>query len=150
MTTIEDHGAIELAADAPPTRAQIVALEQALRAMPQAAIVESHDFAPGLYLRTITIPAGVALTGKVHATEHVFILSRGTLLVATEDGRREIAAPFHQVCRPGLKRVGYALTECVVTNVHITAETDLAKLEAELIEAEALPAPDMKESPWLG
>ena len=109
-----------------------------MRQMPQVEIPTSHTFGPGFYARTITIPAGAALVGKVHATEHIFILSRGELAVATEDGVQVVRAPFQQVCRPGLKRAGHAITECVVTNVHITELTDLAALEAELIQPEAL------------
>lgn len=132
-------------------RAQIDRLEAALLSMPQAEIETTHTFGPGFYARTIRVPAGTVLTGFVHKTEHIFILSQGEMNVATEDGMHRVRAPFQMVCRPGLKRAGHALTECVCTNVHITTETDLGKLEAELIEKPALPAPEQKEElPWLG
>lgn len=134
-------------APAAPSRSQIVALEGIMRRLPQQIdIPTEHTFGPGFYARTITIPAGATLTGKVHATEHVFILSRGELLVATEDGTAHLRAPVQMVCRPGLKRVGHALTEVVCTNVHITSERDLARLEAELITPEVLAAPDTAEA----
>jgi len=129
-----------------PTKAQVQQLEACMRSMPQIDIEPRHTFGPGFYARTITIPAGATLTGKVHATEHIFILSRGELSVATEDGVQRIKAPFQMVCRPGLKRAGYAHTEVECTNVHITTETDLVRLEADLIEPEALPAPDVVEA----
>lgn len=113
-------------------------LESEMRELPQTDIPTDHTFGPGFYARTITIPAGATLVGKVHATEHIFILSRGELAVATEDGMQVLRAPFQQVCRPGLKRAGHAITECVVTNVHITELTDLCALEAELIVPEAI------------
>ena len=128
-----------------PTREQIQQLEAQMRSLPQLEIETRHTFGPGFYARTITLPAGTALTGKVHSTEHIFILSRGELSVATEDGVQRIKAPFQMVCRPGLKRAGYAHTEVECTNVHITTETDLGRLEAELIEPEALPAPAVME-----
>jgi hypothetical protein len=131
-----------------PSRAQIQHLEAEMRKLPQLEIEPQHTFGPGFYARTITIPAGATLTGKVHATEHVFILSKGELLVVTEEGRQLLKAPCQLVCRAGLKRAGHAITEVVCTNVHITSETDLAKLEATLIEAEALPAP--VDTPCLG
>jgi len=132
------------ALDSAPTRQQISALEQELRKFPPAQIETEHTFGPGFYARTIHLEAGTVLTGKVHATEHIFILSKGELLVVTEDGRQHLKAPCQFVCRPGLKRAGYALTDVVCTNVHITDETDLEKLEAQLIEPEEtlLPAAD--------
>lgn len=129
-----------------PTREQIQKLESAMRHMPQIDIPTDHTFGPGFYCRTIRIPAGVTLTGKVHATEHIFMLVEGELLVATEDGTAHLKAPAQMVCRPGLKRVGHALTDVVCTNVHITPERDLAKLEAALIVPDALEAPKTAEA----
>lgn len=123
-------------------RQKIDRLDAAMRERPdQIDIPTEHTFGPGFYARTITVPAGATLTGKVHATEHVFILSRGEMLVATDDGEQRIVAPFQCVARPGLRRAGHAVTECVVTNVHITEETDLLRLEQALIvpERDALP-----------
>lgn len=127
-------------------RPQIERLEAAMRQLPQIEIPVKHTFGPGFYARTITIPAGATLTGKVHATEHVFIVSKGELLVVTDDGEQHIRAPFQTVCRPGLKRAGHALTEVECTNVHITDETDLARLEAQLIVPECLAAPARQEA----
>lgn len=127
-------------------RPQIERLETAMRQLPQIEIQVKHTFGPGFYARTITIPAGATLTGKVHATEHVFIVSKGELLVVTDDGEQHIRAPFQTVCRPGLKRAGHALTEVECTNVHITDETDLARLEAHLIVPECLAAPARQEA----
>lgn len=124
-----------------PSRAQINDFEAELRKLPQVEITVKNTFGPGFYARTIMLPAGTTLTGKVHATEHIFIVSKGELLLATEEGRRHVKAPYQVVCRPGLKRVGYAVTEVECTNVHITDETDLAKLEAMLIVPDALEAP---------
>lgn len=131
---------------ATPRRQRIQDLEAVMRRMPQIDIPVEHTFGPGFYARTITIPAGATLTGKVHATEHIFLVSRGELLVVTDDGERHIVAPAQMVCRAGMKRAGHALTEVVCTNIHITEERDLAKLEAMLIVADALPAPDMREA----
>lgn len=135
-----------LPTDTVPGRQKIERLEAAMRQLPQIDIPVKNTFGPGFYARTITIPAGATLTGKVHATEHVFIVSKGELLVVTEDGEQHIRAPFQVVCRPGLKRAGHALTDVECTNVHITDETDLAKLEAELILPELLAAPERVES----
>ncbi len=124
-----------------PTLAQIEKLEAELMKFPPAEIPTDHIFGPGFYARTIIIPADTTLTGKVHATEHIFMVTKGDITLATEDGIRRVQAPFQMVCRPGLKRVGYTHSETTCVNIHITHETDLVKLEAELIIAPALPAP---------
>lgn len=123
-----------------PTREQIYRFEDAIAAGLTVDIASrtSHTYGPGFYARTLRLNAGEPLTGKIHATEHIFILSKGELLVATEAGRQHLVAPYQMVCRAGLKRAGYAMTDVVVTNIHITEETDLLKLEAALIEPEPL------------
>jgi hypothetical protein len=118
------------------TREKIERLEAEIRQMPQADIPTDHTYGPGFYARTITIPAGGVLTGKVHATEHIFFVSKGDITLVTDEGRMRVQAPFQAVCKAGIKRAGYAHSETVCTNVHITAETDLARLEALLIAPE--------------
>lgn len=125
-------------------RDEIARLEAVMRDMPQADIPTEHTFGPGFYARTITIPAGCTLIGKAHATEHIFIVSKGEILLATDDGPMHVKAPFQAVCRPGMKRAGHALTEVICTNIHITSETDLARLELVLIMPE-LEAPESME-----
>jgi hypothetical protein len=131
---------IDRTAAPPPTREQINELEEHLRQFEQLPWDLDHTFAPGLYIRTLRIPAGAVAVGKIHKTEHIFILSKGRILVVTEDGRQEFEAPYQAICRPGLKRAVYALTDVVVTNVHITDETDLEQIEAAVIEKPALQA----------
>ena len=130
------------AVEGTPSLAGIVRLEVEMRELPQIEIPTAHDFAPGLYVRTITVPAGATLTGKVHATDHVFIISRGDMTLVTEHGRQRVQAPFQIIGKAGVKRAGYAHTETVCTNIHITEETDMARLEAALIVPDALPAPE--------
>lgn len=127
---------------AAPTLGQIQRLEAEIRALPQVEIPTDHTFAPGLYVRTITVPKGATLTGKVHATDHIFIISKGDMTLVTDCGRQRVQAPFQCIGRAGVKRAGYAHEETVCTNVHITDLTDLDALEAALIVPDGLPAPE--------
>lgn len=123
-------------AQAPLTgREKVLALEAAMKAMPehQVEIKTTHDFAPGLYARSVFIPAGVTVVGKIHRTKHMNMLVQGELSVMTENGVERLHAPCVIVSEPGIKRVGYAHTDCVWTTFHVTEETDLEKLEQELI-----------------
>ena len=146
---VVDHTEFSLQ-ELPPTREAIEKLEAEMRQMPQIEIPVEHSFGPGFYARTITIPAGVTLTGKVHTTEHIFMVIKGDITLVTEHGRKRVQGPYQAVCQPGTKRVGYAHTDTVCTNIHITDETDLAALELLLIDnsaSGALGAPDL---PLLG
>ena len=131
-----------------PTRASIMRLEREMLKREQVEIVPVHYFAEGLYAREITIPQGVLLTGKVHKSEHLNILSKGTITVWTEDGMKTLTAPATLVSRPGTKRVGWAHTEVVWTTVHATDKQDLLEIEAELIDNDLIGF-EMAEAPQL-
>lgn len=117
-----------------PTRAQIVALEDELRKLPQIDITTTHHFSDGLYAREIFIPAGTLLTGKAHLRDHLNFLTKGRIAVWTEDGMKELTAPQIIPSFAGTKRVGYAMEDTIWVTVHATKNTDLNEIEAELIE----------------
>lgn len=115
-------------------RGKILALEAHMRELPQVEVETIHHFAPGLYCREIRIPAGTLLTGKIHRTEHLSMISKGrvTFISANAD-RLTVEAPYMLRSMPGAKRAIYAHTDAVWTCLHPTDETDLEKLEALLI-----------------
>lgn len=94
-----------------------------------------HYFSDGLYCREITIPPGTLLTGKIHTTEHINIISKGDISVMTENGIERVVAPATLISKPGTKRIGFTHAETVWTTIHAnpTNEKDLTKLEARLI-----------------
>lgn len=114
-------------------RQDILALQDELLKLPQVEIVTTHHFSKGLYAREIFIPKGTILIGKIHKYENLNILSQGDITILTEFGARRLRAPFTVVSPPLTKRVGYAHEDTVWTTIHATDETDLEKLEAELI-----------------
>lgn len=117
-------------------RAAVLKLEAAMRAMPerQVQLKVTHHFAPGVYMRELFIPKGVTLTGKVHKTEHLNILSQGKLKVMTESGVKLLTASTVIKSQPGIKRAGYAIEDSVWITVHANplGETDPEKLESIL------------------
>lgn len=118
-------------------RAKVLHLERKIAEQPQVDCPVKHYFAPGIYAREMTIPAGVVLTGAVHKTEHLCIISKGRISVSTDEGVREFAAPCTFVSKAGAKRAGYAHEETVWTTIHATDETDLDKLCEELTDMTA-------------
>ena len=139
-------------------RSRILDLEGLLLAGPQAECPVRNLFSPGVMMREVTVPAGVVLVGAEHKTRHMNIISRGRIVVWTEDGMKELAAPCTFESLPGTKRAGYALEETVWTTVHANPddETDIAVLcerfttskHTELMEYRN--AIEHKETPCLG
>lgn len=114
-------------------RASILALEAALLALPEEQKVHlepTHHFAPGIYLRELSIPAGVTLTGAIHKTEHFCILTKGKVSVGGMEQISVLEAPAIVRSLPGVKRAIYAHQDSIWVNVHHnpTNETDLEKI----------------------
>lgn len=118
-------------------RAAILKLEAVMFAMKdrQIEFPTTHYFGPGVYMRQIFIPKGATLTGKIHKTEHLNILSQGVLQVMTEDGIKTLTASTVIKSQPGIKRAGHALEDSVWITVHSnpTEERDISKLEEMLV-----------------
>lgn len=93
-----------------------------------------HHFAPHCYAREMFLPAGICVVGKIHKHAHVNTISQGRVSVLTEqEGVQTLHAPLTFVSSPGTKRVVWVHEDTVWTTVHVTEETDLAKIEAEII-----------------
>tara|TARA_R110002167_G_scaffold170353_1_gene368279 strand:- start:214 stop:690 length:477 start_codon:yes stop_codon:yes gene_type:complete len=78
----------------------------------------NHYFAKGLYIREMFIKKGFFLIGKIHKHDHIWFLLKGKLLVITEDGKKEVVAPFFTSSVAGTKKIGYALEDSLFINVH--------------------------------
>jgi hypothetical protein len=120
-----------------PMREKVQALEDVLLDMEQAECPVRHHFAPGMYAREITIPKGVVLTGAIHKTDNLVVLSKGKLQLVTEEGTTIIEAPCTLMCKAGAKNAALALEESVWTNFFPTTETDADKLVELLTESKA-------------
>jgi hypothetical protein len=132
--------------NATTVREKLAALEAEMKKHPSVEIKTTHHFAKGVYAREIFIPKGTLLTGKIHKTEHLNIVSQGDISVLTEHGPKRVKAPFTMVSQAGIKRAGYAHEDTVWTTIHANVENekDLEKLEAVLIapDYDALPVID--------
>jgi hypothetical protein len=117
-----------------PTRAAIDALQAQFASLPQAEFPTKHYFANGLYVREMSCKAGSAIIGKVHKTQHVFVLAAGDMTLVSDGKRIRVSAPWVSIAEPGIKRLGYAHTDCVCLNIHHTDLTDLKEIEAALVE----------------
>lgn len=121
-----------------PTRQKIQELQQSMLElrcdMPEA----EHFFAPGMYGRRFSMPAGMLVVGKIHKHAHLMMVLKGRAEVVTEFGRDMVEAGHVSVSQPGAKRVVLALEDTVFMTVHHNPEDaeDLDEIEAQHIEDE--------------
>lgn len=104
--------------------------------LPQVDLHVEHHFADGCYARELHIPAGVALVGAIHKTNHHWVLSKGHVIVSGGEGDQEYIAPYHGITQPGEKRAFYAVEDSVWTTFHPTTLTDINEIEKEILQYE--------------
>jgi hypothetical protein len=92
-----------------------------------------HSYGDGCYIRQIFMPKGTLITSKIHKVTHPYFVMTGKASVATEDGIEVIQAPFQGMTQAGTKRALYIHEDMIWITVHVTDETDLDKIEEEII-----------------
>lgn len=122
----------------------IYSLEEKLHTDPNSFVNEAEDckpvhrFVAGLYHRELYIPPNRVIVGKRHAVEHVVMLTQGSCTCVTERGYEEMVAPLTFISPAGEKRV--VITgpdqDCTWVTLHPTMETNLEKIEEDVIIAE--------------
>lgn len=93
----------------------------------------THNFAKGLYVRQITMPAGSLVISKIHKYSHAAFILKGDVSIFEEGGARRVKAPASFITKVGTQRLIYNHEETVWTTVHATEETDVKKIEEEII-----------------
>lgn len=126
-----------------PFKERVSTLCRELAKLEQTDCPLVHRFAPGVYLREIHMPADTIVIGRVHKTKHFNVLLQGAALIVHEDGsREELRAPMTFVSEAGVQKVLYIIEDMIWQTIHVTPETDMAKLEADLVEPRDVPLPE--------
>ncbi len=116
------------------TRKKVLALEAEMKKAPQLELPVEHLFSSqGVYARTLFIPKGVMLTGKIHKFAQINILLKGDIEVLVDGEVRRLRAPFMFVAPPGTKRIALAHEDTLWTTVHATTETDPDEIERQFV-----------------
>ena len=108
-------------------------LETQMLGMPQADCPVAHHFGPGIYIREVTLPAGIFVVGHTQRYEHLNIMLTGKVAIVDGDQVRVLEAPLIFTGKPG-RKVGYVLETCVWQNIYATNETDIDTLEAHYLD----------------
>ena len=91
-------------------------------------------------------PAATIAIGKIHKHRSLNVLASGEISLLTEEGSKRIKAPYIVVSKPGIKRVVYAHSDATWLSVHGTEETDLQKIEDEVIAKDYSEVQELSES----
>jgi hypothetical protein len=126
-------------------RDQVFDLQQALTAAVADNVLQRdsselfNHYAKGVYARTLAMPAGSLIVGKIHKFSHLNIIHKGRIRVQTEDGYCIYDAtefPVFFVSKAGTKRVVFPETDTIWTTIHPTGcdevIDDLEYLERKL------------------
>jgi hypothetical protein len=85
---------------------RINALEDIMETMPQADLPVDHKFADGVYVRSLFMPKGATVTGRLHLRECVNIMVSGDITLLTVDGPVRLQAPQMFISAAGTKKIG--------------------------------------------
>jgi hypothetical protein len=94
-----------------------------------------HLFTDGIYTREIFLKKEMFAIGKIHKHEHTYFLLKGKLRIFTENGVKEIEAPYYGNSPSGTKRVVYALEDSIFVNVHPNPDniSNIEELEEKFV-----------------
>ncbi len=113
-----------------------------------------HFFAPGVYVRYMLIPAGVATIGHIHRDPCVTIIASGSVMITSPQGGKQYGAGDTLESPAGAKRAVFALSDTVLITVHgnPTNERDTDKVFENLIvdiyaDLSGEPTAELKEQP---
>lgn len=127
------------ALNVPPDKIEEV--EAKILKMPEAKLAKDyrvdHHFAPGVYYRQIYMPAGDLIIGMQHRTSHLNVILQGSAAVMMDGVMHFIKAPYVVKSEAGVRKILYIQEDMIWATVHPTTETDLVKLEHELIDKSA-------------
>jgi hypothetical protein len=113
---------------------QIEVVEEKLLQLPQVDCHLEHRFAPSVYMREVTMPAGVFVIGHEHNTEHFNVVLTGKARVMIDGVIEDIVAPCVFVSKPSVRKVLYIIDEMKWATIHPTEETNLEVLDSVLIK----------------
>jgi hypothetical protein len=121
----------------------IVEFQDFMLSMPGALVGDSkeylevcplkHSFVDGAYVREIFLPKDMFFITKIHKKTHPYFVMSGCVSVLVGDEAVKIKGPFAGITKAGTKRLIYTHEDTTWITVHVTNETDISKIEDEVI-----------------
>jgi hypothetical protein len=113
----------------PERQRLLLDLEATCKKQVQVDIPVKHYFANGVYAREMYVPKGVGLVGKIHRFENINVISKGKVMVFTDQGVSTLTAPCTFVGKAGVKRAIVALRDTIWTTFHTSVNDDVDQIE---------------------
>lgn len=93
-----------------------------------------HHFSDGLYAKEMHIPKGYIVGTHAHKYSHLSVLSKGKVIVKTDEFNKEFTAPACIEIKAGIHHMIEALEDAAWFCIHATDETDVSKVDEVLIK----------------
>lgn len=118
-------------ADPAFVRAFIRGMAHDLNALPcpQLGLPVDQIALNGMIVRTMHIPKGQLLVGKVHKLDCINIVSKGSIELLTEHGSGRMVAGDQAVSPAGTQKMGYANEDTTFINIFRCDETSIDAIE---------------------
>ena len=117
--------------------AKLYDLQESMKDLPnQIEPHTDHFFSEGMYGRLMHLKAGESVVGKAHKHNHLAMLLVGAVSIQSKYGLITYNAakgPCIINVLAGDKRAFFAHSDIQYITLHVTDETDLVKLEQELV-----------------
>lgn len=127
------HELTRIAATDPTSLAQVHALQAALLELPQTFMRTDHIIHGGLYVRTITVPAGVAMVGALIKIPTLVIV-QGHVTVTVGEDSVELSGYHLLPASAGRKQAWFAHADTTITMVFPTTARTVEEAEAQFTD----------------
>lgn len=109
-------------------------IEREVADLPPVELPLKHIFTPGLYSRTIFMPAGSLVTSKIHKTRHQFAVMAGEVTVWDyRNGTQLLRGPCLGITEPGTRRILFCHTDVMWTTFHATDKNTPQEVEDDIL-----------------
>lgn len=92
-----------------------------------------HTIVGGLYIREIFMPKGQLISTGIHKKEHPYFILQGDVSVLTDTGIKRVKAPYHDITKPGTKRLIYIHEDTTWITVHATKKESVEEVLEEIL-----------------
>jgi hypothetical protein len=96
----------------------------------------THHFGPDIYIREALMPAGTMVMGHAHRKPSMNVMVAGKMAVLIDGVAQIMEAPMIFTAPAG-RKLAYIIEDVVIQNVYATSETDVQKLEDQIVDKSA-------------
>ena len=89
----------------------------------------THHFSDGVCVREMRVPAGSIVVGAMHTSKHLTMMMFGIMEIRIGNEVKVVQAPSTFEALKGSRKIGFAITDCVVSNVFPTDSKDIEEIE---------------------